>query len=80
MARARKTPGGLSVFPAIRVSEGPPEVWAAIAVDRRLKRVQVAMGQATSAHAAEMEALAKLGATPDTVRAALGIPPDDDTE
>lgn len=71
MERARRLAGGLIVFPALKMSDGPPAEWLAIAIDRRLSSDRFATGSGPTGSSAEAEALAKLGATPNTIRAAL---------
>jgi hypothetical protein len=71
MRKARRIAGGVVVFPALQLSEGPSPEWIAIALDRRLLEERFAVGRGPTAHAAEFEALAKLGASPNTMRAAL---------
>lgn len=72
-------PGGLSVYPGILVEVGPPEVWVAVAIDRRLRKLNTSMGYGPTAHDAEIEALCKLGVTPHAMRAVLALPLADDT-
>jgi hypothetical protein len=57
---------------------GPPEHWVAIAVDRRLETIRSALGHGATGPEAEMNALAHIGATPQTMRAVLALPLPDE--
>lgn len=74
MGVKRHPQSGLSVFDAMKISDGPPEVWVAIGVDHRVTPVAAVLGYGPTMLDAEVDAIVQLGATPTTVRAVLAIP------
>lgn len=77
MLSRRHRVSGLTVFKAVKLSDGPPESWVAIGLDSRLTAVTTSLGRGPTAHDAEIDALAQLGASPNSIRAVIARPPED---
>lgn len=71
MAMRRQLSSGLSVFAAVKVCEGPPEVWIALGTDARVSPVRAVLGFGSTVEDAEVDAVVQLGAIPSGVRAVV---------